>query len=140
MNATDSLSSGELAAQTGVSADTLRHYELKGVLPAPPRRGTYRRYPLEAADRVRAIRRAMSIGFTLDELARIFSIRRSGKAPCRTALALAEAKRDELDRRITEMIELRAQLDAITTEWRHRLNNTPAGQPARLLERMGERS
>ena len=53
-----SLSSGKLAELAGVSADTLRHYERKGVL-ARPRRGAngYRRYPAEALQRATGIRR-----------------------------------------------------------------------------------
>jgi hypothetical protein len=82
--------SGELAKITGVSTDTLRHYERIGVLARPPRTsGGYRQYPVEAADRVRLVRRAMAIGFSLDELARILHMRDHGGAPCRQVHALA---------------------------------------------------
>ena len=59
---------GELAHRVGVSTDTLRHYERKGVLPRP-RRGAngYRMYPASAVDRVTLIRRALAVGFTLDD-------------------------------------------------------------------------
>ncbi|MCA1601762.1 MAG: MerR family transcriptional regulator [Acidobacteria bacterium] len=49
--------------------DTLRHYERKGVLPRPQRSPNgYREYPAAALERVRMIRRALAVGFTLDEL------------------------------------------------------------------------
>jgi DNA-binding transcriptional MerR regulator len=62
---------GALARAAGVSTDTLRHYERKGVLGAPRRSANgYREYPPESLERVRLIRRALCFGLTLDELAR----------------------------------------------------------------------
>ncbi len=62
------LRSGELARLAGVSTDTLRHYERKGLL-ARPRRSCngYREYPASDLDRVRLVRGALGIGFTLNE-------------------------------------------------------------------------
>ena len=57
--------SGELAELAGVSTDTLRHYERKGVLARPLRTANdYRQYPATALQRVRLVRRALSVGFT----------------------------------------------------------------------------
>jgi DNA-binding transcriptional MerR regulator len=62
------LRSGELAQLAGVSPDTLRHYERKGLLAAPHRSPNgYREYPASALDRVRLIRRALAVGFTLSD-------------------------------------------------------------------------
>ena len=70
------LSSGKLADLAGVSRDTLRHYERKGVLPRALRsQNGYRQYPPEALQRVQLIRRALSVGFTLDELAKVLKVR-----------------------------------------------------------------
>ena len=64
------LSPSELGRLTGVSTDTLRHYERKGVLGIPARsQGGYRLYPPDAVGRVRLVRRALAIGFTLQDLA-----------------------------------------------------------------------
>ena len=64
-----SLRSGDLARATGVSTDTLRHYERLGILKKPPRTdGGYRAYPADALDRVNLIRNALGSGFTLREL------------------------------------------------------------------------
>ena len=60
------MSPSELARLTGISTDTLRHYERKRVLGIPARsQGGYRLYPPEAVGRVRLVRRALAIGFTL---------------------------------------------------------------------------
>jgi DNA-binding transcriptional MerR regulator len=67
---------GEFASLSGISADTLRHDERMKLLPAPQRSsGNYRQYPSEAVDRVRLIRRALGIGFSLSERSEILKIR-----------------------------------------------------------------
>jgi DNA-binding transcriptional MerR regulator len=129
------LRSGELAKLTGVSTDTLRHYERMRVLTRPPRTSAgYRQYPPEAVDRVRLVRRAIAIGFSLDELARILHVRNQGGAPCRQVHALAIDKLAQLDRQISDLIALRGQLRSIVAQWGERLNRTPEGQRAGLLE------
>jgi DNA-binding transcriptional MerR regulator len=76
------LSPSALARLTGVSTDTLRHYERKGVLGIPARsQGGYRLYPPEAVGRVRLVRRALAIGFTLHDLAAALSERARGGTP-----------------------------------------------------------
>jgi len=63
--------SGQLAHLTGVSTDTLRHYERLGLLPLPQRTaGNYREYPPASQLRVELIQRALTIGFSLCRSAR----------------------------------------------------------------------
>ena len=129
------MSSGELASRTGVSTDTLRHYERMRVLPLPRRSPAgYRQYSPEAADRVRLVRRAMALGFSLEELSKILAVRDRGGAPCRQVQALAREKLSQLDRQIEDLIALRAQMQKMVSAWEARLIDTPDGQPARLLE------
>lgn len=69
---TGTLTRTALARRLGISPDTLRYYERKGVLPPPPRTANgYRRYPPAAVARVQLIQRALAVGFTLNELARV---------------------------------------------------------------------
>jgi DNA-binding transcriptional MerR regulator len=129
------LRSGELARLTGVSTDTLRHYERMRVLSPPSRSaGGYRQYPPEAADRVRLIRRAISLGFSLAELTRILGVRDRGGAPCRQVLALAVEKLSKIDRQIADLIALRSELQILVAEWGKQLDRIPNGQRAGLLE------
>ncbi|MET0648370.1 MAG: heavy metal-responsive transcriptional regulator [Pyrinomonadaceae bacterium] len=126
---------GELARAAGVSTDTLRHYERKGVLQRP-RRGAngYRQYPPEALDRVLLVRRALGVGFTLDELARVLSVRDRGAAPCREVRALAAAKLTEVEEQLAELAALRVELRATLEEWDARLTRAADGGRAGLLE------
>lgn len=133
----DEILSGELARTCGVSPDTIRHYERLGLLPAAVRGANgYRRFPRECVDRVRLIRRALAIGFSLAEVGRILRQRDTGAAPCRGVRALAGEKLTELEARIAEMNAMREDLVAMLSEWDVRLQATPDGEPAYLLEAM----
>ena len=129
------LRAGELARASGVSTDTLRHYERKGVLPAPRRSPNgYREYPAEALARVLLVRRALAVGFTLDELAQILRARERGVAPCREVRALAAQKLAGVEERLRELAAVREELRAALADWDSRLARTKAGGRARLLE------
>jgi MerR family transcriptional regulator, copper efflux regulator len=135
------LSSGELAKLTGVSTDTLRHYERKGVLPRPRRTNSgYRQYPASALQRVRLVRKALAVGFTLDELANILRVRDSGGAPCREVRDLAALKLSQVEAQLRELIGLRDELSTTLKDWDLRLaQKTPAGR-AHLLESLAASS
>lgn len=130
---------GELAAATGVSTDTLRHYERKGVLPRAPRSANgYRRYPESALERVRLIRSSLAIGFTLDELARIFAERDRGGAPCQEVYGLAVEKLADLDEQIRSLVELKRRLRLVVSDWDTRLAVTPKTDKAGLLDSLSK--
>jgi DNA-binding transcriptional MerR regulator len=119
----------------GVSPDTLRHYEAKGLLPKPTRSANgYREYPAEALARVGLVRRAVSLGFTLDELARIVKVRDQGGAPCHEVRALAAAKLAALEDRVTELRRSCDLLRDVLERWDTLLDGTPAGKRAALLD------
>ena len=127
--------SSELARLAGVSPDTLRHYERKGLLPKARRAPNgYREYPPEACARVRLVRRAVAIGFTLDELALVVKVRDQGGAPCGEVRALAAGKLAVLEARIAEMEDARDRLQDVLTRWDALLAATPRGARAALLD------
>jgi MerR family transcriptional regulator, mercuric resistance operon regulatory protein len=96
------LRAGELAEAAGVNRETLRYYERRGVLPEPPRTpGGHRLYPPAAVIRLRAIRAAQRLGFTLDE----------------AAAALAPGHRWNDDLR-SKLADLRSQIDKLQSRAR----------------------
>lgn len=130
-----SLRSGDLARIAGVSPDTLRLYERKGLLPLPVRSSNgYRCYSPESVARVRLIRAALSIGFSLDELTKVFKIRDAGGAPCHKVRDLAAAKLQGLEQHIQQLLNLRKQLLEVLQTWNDILEHHPPGKPAGLLE------
>jgi DNA-binding transcriptional MerR regulator len=131
----------ELARLAGVSSDTLRHYERKGVLDSPRRSSNgYREYSPDALDRLLIVRGALRLGFKLDELARILKVRDRGGAPCREMRALAASKLDEVEEQVRQLTSLRQELRQLIKGWDARLRKTPANQRADLLKVLANRS
>lgn len=131
----ESIRIGDIAKEAGVSVDTIRYYERKGVLGAVERDPSgYRRYGADTLQRVAMVRRALTLGFTLDELATILRQRAAGRPPCRNVRALAARKLSEAEERIAMLIALRDKLEGIIQSWDHRLEKTPEGGFAHLLE------
>jgi len=129
------LRSGELAALAGISPDTLRHYERMKLLATPRRSGgNYRLYPPEAVDRVRLIRHALAVGFSLPELAKILKVRDAGGAPCRQVKHLLEEKLLTMDEQIGDLVAMRKHLRTVLADWDERLTHISKGKRAGLLE------
>lgn len=129
-----SLHSGELAALAGVSTDTLRHYERKGLLPVTPRSANgYRIYDTEVLDRVRMIRSALRLGFSIDELARVLQVRAAGGVPCQEVRNMAAAKLRGLREREKELTQMVSLLGKVIRDWDRRLRKSN-GRPAHLLQ------
>ena len=102
---------GQASRHSGVSAKAIRHYESLDLIPAVPRRGSYRLYQAEHIDAIRLIRKAQSLGFTLAEL------RQLGTDDCtpdwpRFVQALS-LKRENLAAEITRLQTLDAELAAL---------------------------
>jgi len=129
---------GEVARVTGVSTDTLRHYERKGLLPGVQRSAAgYRRYSAATVERVMLIQRALVVGFSLAELQRVLGIRDGGGAPCRHVRALVGRRFEELNGRIEQLLALRDELGLLMREWDQRLEKTGDGERAHLLDTLG---
>jgi DNA-binding transcriptional MerR regulator len=134
------LRSSELAKLAGVSTDTLRHYERVGVLPQA-RRSTngYREYGRDTVEHVSVVRNALTVGFTLNELARVFKMRRRGGAPCREVRDLAADKLAHVEVLLRDITAVRDRLRATLKDWDARLERTGADEPARLLEALASK-
>jgi len=127
--------SGQLARSAGISTDTLRHYESLGLLAAPRRTaGNYREYPPEAAERVRLIRNALSMGFSLKEIGAIVKIRENGGVPCHEVRRIAGAKVQAISATIEELTAYRDHLQRVLVEWDAQLRQTGRHQRAYLLQ------
>jgi DNA-binding transcriptional MerR regulator len=134
------LSPRDVARLTGVSTDTLRHYETRGVLPAPSRSPAgYRRYAPETVTRVQLIQRALRIGFSIDDLTTVYRQRDRGGVPCQRVHHLVAERLEQLDREIAELTDLRKDLSTLLAEWTDRLAATPPGRQARLLDLLADR-
>jgi len=126
---------GELARLAGVSPDTLHYYERRYLLPDAPRSASgYRLFPPEALARVRLIRGALTIGFSIRELSAIFGERDRGGAPCSRVRTLAAGKLAALEAQLRDLQSWRRELKTTLAEWDRLLRKTPRGERAGLLE------
>ena len=118
-NSEEKLLIGRLADLAAVKSDTIRFYERSGLLPKAERTASgYRVYDEAALKRVRFIKKAQSLGFTLDEIRRILSLRGSGRETCRCVISMAEATLAETQEKLGEMQRFVDALSKNLTRWR----------------------
>lgn len=110
---------GQLAADAGVGADTVRFYEKQGLLAKPSRSPSgYRLYGEAALRRLRFIRKAQTLGFSLDEIKRILSLRGQGPETCECVISMAEASLEEVETKLRELQAFRDGLAENLDRWR----------------------
>lgn len=110
----DILTIGKVARLAGVNVETIRFYERRGLVPQPPKpRQGYRGYAPDTVARIRFIRRAQEIGFTLREIDELLSLKADPAADCSNVRARAKAKVDMVNAKIAELHRVRAALDQV---------------------------
>ncbi len=131
---------GDLARASGVSTDTLRHYERKGVLRSQRSGNGYREYVAGSLERVQMIRKSLAIGFTLDELREVLHVFDRGGVPCQQVRSLAASKLSQIEVHLKEVISLRDELKDALKDWDKRLAKATSGQRANLLKTLTTRN
>ena len=128
---------GELAKRAGVSVQTIRFYERRGLLPEPQRKDSgYRIYGEEQLQRLRFIRQAKALRFALEEIGELLRMREKGLSPCCDVINIGERHLKEVERQITELERFRDELTRATNQWkRSGKPQLPAGSICVLIER-----
>jgi MerR family Zn(II)-responsive transcriptional regulator of zntA len=130
---------GELAVRAGTTPDTIRYYERLGLLGRAHRTPAgYRVFPDSAVKRLRVIRNAQQFGFSLAQIRQFLQVRDVGHAPCRTVRDAAQERLAEVEAKIRELMVLRDTMRSTLAVWSKRLEDTPQGHAARLLEDLPE--
>ncbi len=110
---------GEVAERGGVNLQTIRYYEREKLLPEPPRLASgYRVYPDQTVRRVRFIKRAQEIGFTLAEIRELLAIRIDSDRDISDVRALANAKIADIEEKIQTLHRMKEALGRITERCR----------------------
>lgn len=105
------LSSGQLARQAGVGVETLRFYERKGLLRQPQRRASgYRVFPEQEVQRLRFIKRAQQLGFTLKDIHELLALWEDPDAGSSSVKAKALSKVAEIDTKLRDLQEMKDKL------------------------------
>lgn len=108
---------GQLASRARVNVETIRYYERNGLVEEPPRSASgYRKYPADSVERLRFIKRAQSLGFSLQEIKELLELRMRPDVGCADIRRRAQAKLEDVDRRLRELRALRASLVQLTRD------------------------
>ena len=108
----DYLTIGTLAERGGVNVETIRYYQRRGLLQEPAKpRGGFRHYPLDTAKRVRFIKRAQSLGFTLEEIAGLLAL--DQKKACLETRGIAAHKLELIEQKIADLMKMKRALSRL---------------------------
>lgn len=105
------LTIGQLALHGRVNLETIRYYEREGLIPPPPRKTSgHRAYAPNAVRRLRFIKRAQELGFSLAEIKELLAIRRNPDELCADVVRQIDTKTQEVERRIAHLRAIRRAL------------------------------
>lgn len=111
------LTAGAVARRARVNTQTIHFYERRGLLPKAPRsRGNYRLFEEEAVQRVRFIKKAQALGFSLMEIKELLSLRAEPREQCDAVRSRAEAKVRSVEERIAALERIRSALTLLIDE------------------------
>lgn len=106
---------GKAARKAGVGIETIRFYERRGLIAQPPKpmAAGFRVYPEQTVQRIRFIRQAQELGFSLREIDELLSLRADPSADCSDVRERAAAKLEEVDRKMEQLGQIRTALEAL---------------------------
>jgi Hg(II)-responsive transcriptional regulator len=126
MKESDIFTIGELAKEANVHVETLRYYERRGLIPKPHRTvSNYRAYSSENLRRVKFIKQAQGLGFSLNEIKKLLALRATPRAKCADVRRYAKHKIEDIDARIRSLARMRKTLENLLDECS---GNRPATQ------------
>ena len=109
---------GQVTALSKVLIRTIRYYESLGLLNSSGRtEGGFRQFSSDVLTRLAFIKRAQSLGLSLEEIRDILNIHDQGKLPCGEVKQKLEDKVNEIDRQIEELLTLRDELTGLLSGW-----------------------
>jgi DNA-binding transcriptional MerR regulator len=118
----------ECARQAGVTADTLRHYLRVGLVDADGRtQNGYRTFSDRSVVRVRFIRGALALGFTLRDAGELVEMGPRGELPCPRARTLLDQRLAEQGRQLDQVLRLHRRMQRAVADWKRRPDGVPDG-------------
>ncbi len=110
------LTIGKLAQRAGIAVQTIRFYERRGLIPDPPRKASgYRQYPAGTLRRLRFIRRAKELGFSLREIEELLALRLEPTTPCAAVQRQIGGKLQDVQERIRDLQRMGRALEELHT-------------------------
>ncbi len=114
------LTIGHLAQLGGVNLETIRYYERRGLIPKPGRTAAgYRQFSPDAARRLRFIKRAQELGFSLDEVRELLALGAAPRQNRATIRARAHVKIEDINRKIAALTAMKETLHELVNRCEH---------------------
>jgi len=109
------LTIGEVAKRSGIGLETVRFYERKGLIEEPPRTDSgYRQYPAAVVARLRFIKRAKELGFSLKEILELLSLRVDPDTTSADIKKRADLKILDIDQKISTLQKMKRALTKLS--------------------------
>lgn len=119
----ETLTIGRLAKAADVGVETIRYYQERALLPVPEAEGSYRQYPVSLIDRIRFIKRAQDLGFSLDEIAGLLTLQDGTNR--KSIRAIATARVEQIEAKLADLQRMRRTLRHLLHECAHTTANVP---------------
>lgn len=108
---------GEVAKQTGVAVGALRYYESLGLIQSERGENSYRYYAPEMVQQVQFVKKAQSLGFSLEDVGEVLTVHHQGDVPCEFVQSLLQEKIQQLEVQIQQMNAFKAELKNYRDRW-----------------------
>lgn len=126
--ASDLLTIGRLASAAGVGVETVRYYQQRELLPIPAASGAFRQYPSDLVNRIRFVKRAQELGFTLAEITELLRLQDGSN---RTAIRkIANARLAQIEAKLSDLRRMQRVIKHLVAECEH----TKAELPCPIIE------
>ncbi|EDX83811.1 MerR, DNA binding family [Synechococcus sp. PCC 7335] len=127
---------GEVSKQTGVAVGALRYYERLGLLESERGENSYRYYPPEAVRQVQFVKRAQSLGFTLEDISEVLNAHQQGDMPCDLVQSILQEKIEKIEAQIKEMKSFKKGLVEYRDSWAASKPHPQPGDICPLIEKI----
>ncbi len=118
-----SMTIGRLARAAGVGVETIRYYQQRGLLPVPAAVGAFRRYPVELTARIRFVKRAQELGFSLDEITEL--LRLEDGTHRESIREIASARLEQIEHKLLDLKRMQKVLTHLVAECEHTRSSLP---------------
>lgn len=125
---------GEVSKQTGVAIGALRYYERLGLLKSERGDNSYRYYPPAAIQQVKFIKKAQSLGFSLEDISEVLTVHQKGDLPCELVQSILQEKIEKLETQIQGMRAFKNELEQYRDSWADAKPNPQTGDICPLIE------
>lgn len=117
------LTIGRLARAAGVGIETIRYYQQRGLLPVPSTVGAYRHYPRAMIERIRFIKRAQELGFSLDEITEL--LRLEDGSDRGSVRRISAARLQQIEQKLADLRRMQKALKHLLSQCEHTGSNLP---------------